>query len=191
MRRPAEPHARPRKAGAEKSRDITKYGECGAHGPRLWRVSAPIDTFPSLKAISRSYLSFFHHLFLASHNSLFMARSQSLLTPEPSHIVRQPVTICHVYVFSSSTSLHAIPTHCFGATLTPAYPLPRQLRDLIICPDERGVVNYVQDQNIMERDITDPSSVSLILCHFLFFAYPLPSFSRSPLRGIKRKKGGT
>jgi hypothetical protein len=25
------------------------------------------------------------------------------------------------------------------------------------------VVNYVQDQSIMERDITDPSSVSLVL----------------------------
>ncbi|KAI9511910.1 hypothetical protein F5148DRAFT_1167363 [Russula earlei] len=58
-----------------------------------------------------------------------MTRSQSLITPEPTHIVPQPVTICHV-----------------------------QLRDLVICPDERGVVNYVQDQSIMERDITDPSS---------------------------------
>ncbi|KAI0289717.1 hypothetical protein BC826DRAFT_1030078 [Russula brevipes] len=58
-----------------------------------------------------------------------MARSQSLITPEPTHIVPQPVTICHV-----------------------------QLRDLIICPDEPGVVNYVQDQSIMERNIADPSS---------------------------------
>lgn len=40
--------------------------------------------------------------------------------------------------------------------------LPRQLRDLVICPDERGVVNYVQDQNVMERDISNPSSVCLI-----------------------------
>ncbi|KAI9439695.1 WD40-repeat-containing domain protein [Lactarius indigo] len=58
-----------------------------------------------------------------------MARSQSLLSPEPSNVVHQPVSICHV-----------------------------QLRDLIICPDERGVVNYVQDQCIIEHDISDPSS---------------------------------
>jgi hypothetical protein len=32
-----------------------------------------------------------------------MARSQSLLTPEPTHIVRQPVTICHVCVSSLRT----------------------------------------------------------------------------------------
>ncbi|KAI0260442.1 hypothetical protein BC834DRAFT_973451 [Gloeopeniophorella convolvens] len=58
-----------------------------------------------------------------------MARSQPLLTPEPTAIVRQPVSICHV-----------------------------QLRDLVICPGERGVVNYVQEQCIMERDITDPAA---------------------------------
>ncbi|KAH9957109.1 hypothetical protein BC827DRAFT_1138375 [Russula dissimulans] len=63
-----------------------------------------------------------------------MTRSQSLITPEPTHIVRQPVTICHV-----------------------------QLRDLVICPDERGVVNYVHDQSIMERDITDPTAAQTSL----------------------------
>ena len=56
--------------------------------------------------------------------------------------------------------------------------LPSQLRDLIICPDERGVVNYVQDQSIMERDITDPSSVSLILSLSLLFAYSSPFSDR-------------
>lgn len=39
--------------------------------------------------------AFPHH----NHGST-MARSQSLLTPEPTHIVRQPVTICHVCVSS-------------------------------------------------------------------------------------------
>jgi len=53
--------------------------------------------------------------------------------------------------------------------------IPRQLRDLIICPDERGVVNYVQDQSIMERNITDPSSVSLF-CAPTNHPTPLPSF---------------
>ncbi|KAF8269913.1 WD40-repeat-containing domain protein [Lactarius quietus] len=46
-----------------------------------------------------------------------MARSQSLLSTEPTTVVHQQVSISHV-----------------------------QLRDLIICPDERGVVNYVQEQ---------------------------------------------
>jgi len=62
-------------------------------------------------------------------------------------------------------------------SLTPP-SLPSQLRDLIICPDERGVVNYVQDQSIMERDITDPSSVSLILSLSLLFAYSSPFSDR-------------
>jgi len=83
-----------------------------------------------------------------------MTRSQSLITPEPTHIVRQPVTICHVCVFHL-TSIS--PRSCISGSRIST----RQLRDLIICPDERGVVNYVQDQNIMERDITDPTAVSL------------------------------
>ncbi|KAI0052340.1 hypothetical protein FA95DRAFT_1483919 [Auriscalpium vulgare] len=57
-----------------------------------------------------------------------MARSQTLLTTAPTNIVRQPVTIGHV-----------------------------QLRDLVVCPDERGVVNYVHEQSIMERNIMQPS----------------------------------
>ena len=51
-----------------------------------------------------------------------MTRSQSLLTPEPTHIVRQPVTICHVCVSSPRTpppdgkmadnsSCHVVPCH--------------------------------------------------------------------------------
>jgi hypothetical protein len=55
VRQPTEPHARPRKTGAEKSRDMTIYGECGADGPRRprpeRRVSGAIDTFPSLEAL--------------------------------------------------------------------------------------------------------------------------------------------
>jgi hypothetical protein len=90
-----------------------------------------------------------------------MARSQSLLTPQPTNIVRQPVTICHVCVFLTSRVTVLVSYFCYT----------RQLRDLIICPDERGVVNYVQDQCIMERDMTDPSSVS----PFPFSLFP-PTF---------------
>lgn len=99
-----------RKTGAEKSRDMTIYGE--EWGRRTERsVSAPIDTFLSFEAFlfslsPFSYPFFFHHLHLDSHNSLFMARSQSLLTPEPSHIVRQPVSICHVCVFQPPDRRH-------------------------------------------------------------------------------------
>ncbi|THH05792.1 hypothetical protein EW146_g9807 [Bondarzewia mesenterica] len=69
-----------------------------------------------------------------------MARTQSFLSQEPTNIVSQPVTIGHI-----------------------------QLRDLIICPDERGVVDYVQDKCIMEREMTDPSSTSipLVMLNFI------------------------
>jgi hypothetical protein len=105
-------------------------------------------------------------LFLLSHLffSTIMARSQSLLTPQPTNIVRQPVTICHVCVFFN------LQTHCALSHIYIFYP--RQLRDLIICPDERGVVNYVQDQCIMERDMTDPSSVSPFPFHLIFLSPP-------------------
>lgn len=74
----------------------------------------------------------------------------------------------------------------FGASSVPASFFSRQLRDLIICPDERGVVNYVQDQNIMERDITDPSSVSFLL--FLFPSLRLSLPRPSPGSVLRRKK---
>lgn len=37
-----------------------------------------------------------------------------------------------------------------------------QLRDLVICPEERGVVNFIQEDAIMERDVTNPTAVSTI-----------------------------
>ena len=58
-------------------------------------------------------------------------------------------------------------------------PIPRQLRDLVICPDERGVVNYVQEQSIMERNITDPSSVSLFRTPLSLLLGPLFLFAPS------------
>jgi hypothetical protein len=65
----------------------------------------------------------------------------------------------------------------------------RQLRDLIICPDERGLVNYVQDRCIMERDITDPSSVSTLisLYPFVFVSFCLFFFHPS-MRGTSKRK---
>ncbi|EGN98621.1 hypothetical protein SERLA73DRAFT_181173 [Serpula lacrymans var. lacrymans S7.3] len=59
-----------------------------------------------------------------------MARHSSLLaSPSPSNIVPTNVTIGHV-----------------------------QLRDLIICPRERGIVNYVQGLSIVEHDLNVPGS---------------------------------
>ncbi|KAI0313643.1 hypothetical protein OF83DRAFT_513177 [Amylostereum chailletii] len=58
-----------------------------------------------------------------------MTVAGSLLSSEPTSIVRQPVTVGHI-----------------------------QLRDLVICPEERGVVNYVHDLSIMERDLLDPTA---------------------------------
>ena len=119
-----------------------------------------IDTFPpfksALKPFCPSYPSLFHHLHLASHNSL-------------SWLALNPFSLQNPLISSASRSRYAM---C--AFFPPQPPdrrnhltalgrhssLRSQLRDLIICPDERGVVNYVQDQSIMERDITDPSSVS-------------------------------
>ena len=71
---------------------------------------------------------------------------------------------------------------------THPFSLSSQLRDLIICPDERGVVNYVQDQSIMERDITDPSSVSLYTFSLSSLRLSFSVTFRSLLRGKKRKK---
>lgn len=44
----------------------------------------------------------------------------------------------------------------------------------MICPEERGVVNYVHERSIMERDVTDPSSVSSRF--FLSLPSPLPEW---------------
>ncbi|KAA1477153.1 hypothetical protein DENSPDRAFT_844330 [Dentipellis sp. KUC8613] len=67
-----------------------------------------------------------------------MARTQ-MLSSEPTNIVPQPVSISHV-----------------------------QLRDVMLCPDEPGVVDFVQGQNILERDITDPSSTPTHLANLNF-----------------------
>jgi hypothetical protein len=55
--RRAEPHAYPRKAGAEKSRDVTIYGECGANGPTRPRGACPLPSilFPLLKPLPSNH----------------------------------------------------------------------------------------------------------------------------------------
>ena len=32
-------------------------------------------------------------------------------------------------------------------------PLPRQLRDLVLCPAERGVLWYIAEKRLVEQDI--------------------------------------
>ena len=42
----------------------------------------------------------------------------------------------------------------------PYFDASRQLRDLIICPKEAGIVNYVQRRAIVEQNLRSPNSVS-------------------------------
>ncbi|KAI0034745.1 hypothetical protein K488DRAFT_83697 [Vararia minispora EC-137] len=55
--------------------------------------------------------------------------NHSILSSEPTNIVHNPVTISH-----------------------------HQLRDLVVCPEQRGLVNYVHSKSIMQRDVTNPAS---------------------------------
>jgi hypothetical protein len=45
-------------------------------------------------------------------------------------------------------------------TLTSYTPACRQLRNLIACPQERGLVNYIQPKAIVEHDLHDDDAVS-------------------------------
>ncbi|KAI5998861.1 hypothetical protein EDD15DRAFT_214373 [Pisolithus albus] len=46
-----------------------------------------------------------------------------------------------------------------------------QLRDLVICPQEPGVLNYVQNYSIVEHDLYAPDLVSLPLrFHYALFS---------------------
>ncbi len=42
-------------------------------------------------------------------------------------------------------------------------PVCSQLRDLIVCPRERGVVAYVKQNALMEHNLNKPDSVSATL----------------------------
>jgi hypothetical protein len=77
-----------------------------------------------------------------------MARTSSLLaSTTPSVIAPADVTIGHVYACFYSSWLLATKFPC------------RQLRDLIICPREAGIVNYVHKKSIIEHDLHDPDLV--------------------------------
>jgi hypothetical protein len=81
-----------------------------------------------------------------------MASTSSLLaSTTPTAIVPADVTIGHVY---ASFSPHF--------SLSTANPSSRQLRDLIICPREAGIVNYVQGHSIIEHDLHSPDVVRII-----------------------------
>ena len=83
-------------------------------------------------------------------SSSAMARDPSILTShQPTAIAPASVHIAHVYVSSSLL---------WNNDLTPL--LSSQLRDLIICPRERGIVNYVQQKAIVEQNINAPGAVS-------------------------------
>ncbi|KAG8213134.1 hypothetical protein J3R82DRAFT_11538 [Butyriboletus roseoflavus] len=78
-----------------------------------------------------------------------MARHSLLASTTPTNIAPADVTIGHVYVHFLSTCLLA-------GTLIPYLPSSSQLRDLIICPREPGLVNYVQGYSIVEHDLYAP-----------------------------------
>jgi len=62
-----------------------------------------------------------------------MARSQSLLTPEPTHIVRQSVMICHMCV---SFLTHLSPDGIMGRSSMPCHAKPRPwplFRPFVFC----------------------------------------------------------
>jgi len=151
---------------------MTIYGECGADGPSRPRGACPLPSilFPlfksALEPFSPSYPSSFHHLRLVPTIHLSWPARNPFLPHNPliSSANRSRYAMCAFFPPQPPGRRHHL-----TALGRPSF-LHSQLRDLIICPDERGVVNYVQDQNIMERDITDPSSVSS-------YTFPL-----SPLR---------
>jgi hypothetical protein len=89
-------------------------GLCSSHLASVSASSSPSSRLllSILVSVYRSHLSrspFLHPSLILKGAT--MTRSQSLLTPEPTHIVRQPVTISHVCVFplcpdSRSSSSH-------------------------------------------------------------------------------------
>ncbi|TFY83422.1 hypothetical protein EWM64_g601 [Hericium alpestre] len=84
-----------------------------------------------------------------------MARGQSLLSSEPTGILQQPVTIGHV-----------------------------QLRDVLLCPEERGIVNFVRNQTILERDTRDPTTVAYPLANLGFVPNTIASL---PIPGSEER----
>ena len=99
-----------------------------------------------------------------------MARhSSSLASTTPTNVSPADVTIGHVYVHILAVNL--------ANTLIPHLCPSSQLRDLIICPRESGLVNYVQGYSIVEHDLYAPDMVCT-------FHLPLPSSSH-PIRTLQ------
>ena len=71
-----------------------------------------------------------------------------------SHRTNQLQSHRRLFTSSMCMFLH----HCYDDDLIPI--LSSQLRDLIICPRERGIVNYVQQKAIVEQNINAPGAVS-------------------------------
>lgn len=137
---------------------MESVGQTGRDGRE--RVSTPIDTFPPLKPALKPFSP---PIFPSSIISTWLP------TIHLSWLALNPFSLRNPLISSANRSRYAMcaffpphpPDRQYHLTaLGLPSSLSSQLRDLIICPDERGVVNYVQDQSIMERDITDPSSVS-------------------------------
>lgn len=57
------------------------------------------------------------------------------------------------------TSISLLSTCSLTGTLIPYLRSSSQLRDLIICPREPGLVNYVQGYSIVEHDLYAPDIV--------------------------------
>ncbi|KZT23099.1 hypothetical protein NEOLEDRAFT_1136975 [Neolentinus lepideus HHB14362 ss-1] len=75
-----------------------------------------------------------------------MAHDSTLLSSTPTSVAPTRITINHV-----------------------------QLRDLIICPKERGIVNYVQERTIVEHDVCTPYSVPRTIAKLSFVPNTLAS----------------
>ncbi|KIM80434.1 hypothetical protein PILCRDRAFT_822564 [Piloderma croceum F 1598] len=91
-----------------------------------------------------------------------MACDNALLTsPQPTNVASASVTIGHV-----------------------------QLRDVLICPRERGVVNYIQNQSIVEHNINAPDSTPRKLANLAFVPNTLASMKVHDTDNVLIAAGG-
>ena len=84
-----------------------------------------------------------------SHRPSLSNSKPALLEPVPTASVHANIKIAHVYV----------PRAARNAVFFININL-RQLRDLIVCPGDRGVVWYVGHNCVVEHDILDADAVS-------------------------------
>ncbi|KAG6902082.1 hypothetical protein C0995_004583 [Termitomyces sp. Mi166 len=114
--------------------------------------------------------------------SLQTAFSLLTLTPFPSAILESQTTAAMARdppLLTSTAPTAIAPTEVvIGHVLTPGGN--SQLRDLIICPRERGVVNYVQHNSIVEHNLNAPDSTPRPLVKLQFDPNTLSSL---PIEG--------